>query len=46
MHGIKLSKIKKVKTVANAFVELVNESNRKPNKLWVNEGRRFYNTFV
>ena len=27
----------------NAFIELVNESNRKPNKLWVGQGRKFYN---
>ena len=32
---IKRLKDKKVKTVLNAFIEIVNESNRKPNKLWV-----------
>ena len=30
---------RKGKTVLNAFMEIVNESNRKPNKLWVDQGR-------
>ena len=30
-------KDKKGKTVLNAFTEVSNESNRKPNKLWVEE---------
>ena len=32
-------KDKKDKTVFNAFIEIVNESNCKPNKLWVVQGR-------
>ena len=32
-------KDKKDKTVLNAFTEIVNESNSKPNKLWVDQGR-------
>ena len=28
------------KTVLNVFIEIVNESNRKPNKLWVDQGKR------
>ena len=36
---IKLLKYKKDKTVLNAFIETVNESNCKPNKLWVDQGR-------
>ena len=36
---VKPLKEKKCKTVLNAFIEIVNESNRKPNKLWVDEGR-------
>ena len=39
-------KDKKSKTVVNAFIEIVNESNRKPNKLWVNQGREFYNKLL
>ena len=36
---VKPSKDKKGKTVLNAFIEIVNEYNRKPNKLWLNQGR-------
>ena len=36
---IKPLKDKKGKTVLNAFIEIVNESNRKPNKLWANQGQ-------
>ena len=39
-------KEKKGKTVLNAFIEIVNESNRKPNKLWVDQGRKFYNKLM
>ena len=35
-------KDKKDKTVFNAFIEIVNEFNCKPNKLWVDQGREFY----
>ena len=35
-------KDKKGKTVLNAFIEIVNESYSKPNKLWVDQGREFY----
>ena len=34
------------KTVLNAFIETVNESNHKPNKLWVYQGREFYNKLM
>ena len=37
----KLLKDNKGKTVVNAFIEIVNESNRQPNKLWVDQGREF-----
>ena len=43
---VKPLKYKKVKTVLNAFIEIVSESNRKPNKLWVHQGREFYNKFM
>ena len=39
---VKPLKDKKDKTVLNAFMEIVNGSNRKPNKLWVDQGREFY----
>ena len=37
---------KKGKTVLNAFIKTVNKSNRKPSKLWVDQGREFYNKYV
>ena len=39
-------KDKNVKTVLNAFIEIVNESNRKSNKLWVDQGKEFYNKLM
>ena len=36
---VKPLKDKKGKTVLNAFIEIVNESNHKPNKLWINRGQ-------
>ena len=36
---VKPLKDKKGKTVLNAFMEIVNESNQKPNKLWVDQRR-------
>ena len=35
----KPSKVQKGKIVLNAFIDIVNASNRKPNKLWVDRGR-------
>ena len=44
MHGLKLKPLdKKCKAVLNAFMEILNESNRKPNKFCVNQGKEFYN---
>ena len=48
---IKLSWVKHLKningkTVLNAFIEIVNESNQKPNKLWVDQSREFYNRLM
>ena len=40
---VKPLKDEKGKAVLNAFIETVNESNCKPNKLWVDQGREFYN---
>ena len=42
MHGVKPLKDKKSKTVLNAVIEIVNKSNRKPNKLWIDKKREFY----
>ena len=37
-------KDKKGNTVTNAFQTILRESNCKLNKIWVNKGRKFYNT--
>lgn len=37
---------KKPKTVLNSFFGIVNKSKSKPNKLRVNQGRKFYNNFM
>ena len=42
MHGQFYGKIKR-ETVANAFNDIMKKSKRKPNKLWVDQGKEFYN---
>ena len=37
---------KKGQTVAEAFKRIMNESGRKPNKVWVDKGKEFYNHYV
>ena len=39
-------KDKKGKTVLNIFIKIVDKSNHKPNKLWVDQGREFYNKLM
>ena len=34
---------KKGITITNAFQKTLKESNRKPNKIWVDKGSKFYN---
>ena len=36
----------KGKTVLNGFMEIVSESNHKPNRLWVDQGREFYDKLM
>ena len=36
----------KAKTVHHGFFEILNESKLKPKKLWVDEGREFYNKLM
>ena len=36
-------KDKKAKTVLHGFIEIVTESKRKPNKVWVDQRIEFYN---
>ena len=37
---------KRTKTVLHGFIEIVNESKSKPYKLWVDQGKKIYNSFV
>ena len=41
---IKPLKYKKAKTVLHGFIEIVTESKRNPNILWVDQGKEFYNS--
>ena len=41
---INLRKLEKAKTVLHRFIEIVKESNRQPNKLWVDQREVLYNT--
>ena len=43
---IKTLKDKKCKTAFNAFIEIVNESSCKPNKLWADQRREYYNKLM
>ena len=43
---VKPLKNKKAKTVIHGFIELVKESKGKPNKLWIDQGKNFYNSFM
>ena len=43
---VKTFKNKNDKTVHDAFIEIVNKSNRKRNKLWVDQGKELHNTFM
>ena len=36
-------KDKKGITISNAFQKVLDESNRKPNKIWIDKGSEFYN---
>ena len=38
-------KDKKGTSIVNAFKKILSDSNRKPNKIWVDEGSEFYNNF-
>ena len=43
---IKSLKGKKVETVLHGFIEIVNESTPKANKLWVDQRKVLYNNFI
>ena len=37
------SKDKKGASIVDAFQKILDDSNRKPNKIWVDKGSKFYN---
>ena len=39
-------KDKKGVSIVDAFQKILDDSNRKPNKIWVDKGSEFYNSFV
>ena len=39
-------KDKKAEAVVHGFIGIVNESKRKQNKLWIDQGREFYNNLL
>ena len=43
---VKTLKNKKPATVINGFIKIANESSRKPNKLWVDQGKKICNSFI
>ena len=45
MHESNLWKIKS-KAVLHSFIEITNESKRKPNKSWVDQEKEFNNNFM
>ena len=45
MHGLFHWKIKKGVAIVNAFQKILNDSGRKPNKIWVDKGSEFYNNW-
>ena len=45
MLGLFLWKIKKGVSIVDAFQKILDDSNRKPNKIWVDKGSEFYNSF-
>ena len=46
LRWVKSLKGKKGKTVLNGFIETVNQSNHKPNKLWVDQIKEIYNKLM
>ena len=43
---VKLLKNEKGKTVLNSFIKKISKFKRKPNKLWVDQGREIYNKLM
>ena len=43
MPGLFLRKIKKGESIVDGFEKILDDSTRKPNKIWVDHGSEFYN---
>ena len=43
MLGLFLWKIKEDVSIVDAFQKILDDSNKKPNKIWVDKGSGFYN---
>ena len=43
---VKPLKYKRAETVLNTFIKIINDFNRKPDNLWVNQEREFYHKFM
>ena len=43
---VKPLKDKNGKRILNVSIKIVNESNCKPNKLWIDQGRKFHNNLM
>ena len=46
IHGLFLWKIKEVLLLLMAFQKILDESNGKPNKIWVDKASEFYNKSI
>ena len=46
MHGLFLLKIKREIRLLMLFKNILDESNRKSNKMWVDKGSEFYNRSI
>ena len=44
--SVKALKNKKGKRILNGFIRILNESKGKPDKLWLNQGKWFYNSLM
>ena len=44
--GYSFKRVKKRITITNVFHKILDESKRKPNKIWVDNGSEFYNRSI
>ena len=46
MRGLNLQMIKKGTKFLNTSIEILNDSNREPNKFWLHQGRKLYDKLM